>query len=300
MWYKFCYYSDNMRFQRTIKETVVCTGIGLHTGRCVSLRLSPAPPDTGIIFIRGDKDSEIKATVENIVATDYSSTLGFNGSSIQTVEHLMAAIAGLNIDNLYVEVDSQEVPIMDGSAYPFVDLIMKSGIVQQDRIKQYIKIIKTIEIIEMDRYIRIEPSPFTAITYVMDFDHPLLNKQKFIYHYSIENFVEDIAPARTFGFLKDVTNLKEKGLGRGGSLENVIILDDNDILNKEGLRYSDEFVRHKVLDLIGDMALLPMSFIGHVKACRSGHRLNTKLAGSILENRDKWVEAGQIEEDITV
>ena len=277
-----------------------CIGIGLHTGINVSLRLSPAPPDTGIVFIRNDKKTSINALVGNIVATEYSSTLGLNGSSIQTVEHLLAAIAGLHIDNLYVEVNSPEVPIMDGSAYPFVELILKSGVIQQDKLKPYIKIVQPIEIIEQDRYIRIEPSPFPAITYFMDFDHPLLNKQRFVYHYSIDSFIKEIAPARTFGFLKDVTTLQEKGLGKGGSLNNVVILGDLEILNEEGLRYDDEFIRHKVLDLIGDMSLLSMSFIGHITAYRSGHNLNTRLATAILDNSDKWIEVGQSEKDLLV
>src|SRR4030066_38080 len=220
-----------MRYQRTIKDSVECIGIGLHTGINVSLRLSPAPPDTGIVFIRNDKKSSINARVGNIVATDYSSTLGLNGSSIQTVEHLLAAIAGLHIDNLY-------------------------------------------------------------------FDHPLLNKQRFVYHYSIDSFIKEIAPARTFGFLKDVTTLQEKGLGKGGSLNNVVILGDLEILNEEGLRYDDEFIRHKVLDLIGDMSLLSMSFIGHITAYRSGHNLNTRLAAAILDNSDKWIEVGQSEKGL--
>jgi len=275
-------------------------GVGLHTGINVSLRLSPAPPDSGIVFIREDKKLSINARVGNIVATDYSSTLGLNGSSIQTVEHLLAAIAGLHIDNLYVEVNSPEVPIMDGSAYPFVELILRSGVIQQDKIKPHIKIVEPIEIIERDRYIKIEPSPFPAITYLMDFDHPLLNKQRFVYHYSIDSFIKEIAPARTFGFLKDVITLQEKGLGKGGSLNNVIILGDLEILNEEGLRYDDEFIRHKVLDLIGDMSLLSMSFIGHITAYRSGHNLNTRLATAILDNSDKWIEVGQSEKGLIV
>lgn len=282
-----------MRYQRTIKDSIECIGIGLHTGIRVSLRLSPAPPDTGIVFIRSDKNSNIKAMVDNVVATDYSSTLGLNGSSIQTVEHLMAAIAGLNIDNLYVEVDSPEVPIMDGSAYPFVELILRSGIEQQDRIKPHIKIVKPIKITEGERYIKIEPSQFPAITYIMDFDHPLLSKQRFVYHYSVEGFIKDIAPARTFGFLKDVASLQERGLGRGGSLKNVIVLGDIEILNEEGLRYKDEFIRHKVLDLIGDVSLLSKSFIGHITAYRSGHSLNTRLAAAILDSSTKWIEVGK-------
>lgn len=290
-----------MRYQRTINKSIELLGIGLHTGKTVSLKLSPAPTDTGIVFTRTDKNSTITAHVDNVVATDFSSTLGWNGSSVQTVEHLLAAAAGLNIDNLYIELDSSEVPIMDGSAQPFVKVMLKSGIIQQDKIKSHIKILDTVEIREKDKFIKIEPSPFPYITYIMDYDHPMLNKQEFVYHYSIESFIKDIAPARTFGFLKDVEALQKMGLGMGGSLENVVVLDDDAILNKEGLRFKDEFIRHKVLDLIGDLSLMSMSFIGHITAYRSGHNLNTRLASAILSSQNKWqnklnnrwIEAGQ-------
>jgi len=287
-----------MRYQRTIKNIVECTGTGLHTGVNVSMRLYPAPTDTGIMFIRSDKNTQIEAKAGNIVATEFSSTLGTNGSSVRTVEHLLAAAAGLNIDNMYVELNSSEVPIMDGSAYPFVELILKGGIVQQERIRPHIRILDSIEINEGNSYIKIEPASFPVITYIMDFDHPLLQRQEFLYHHSIDGFIKDLAPARTFVFQKDVLTIKERGLGKGGSLENVIILDEHGILNKEGLRFKDEFIRHKVLDLIGDLSLLAMSFIGHVTACRTGHTLNTRLAAVILANSDKWVEAGHSEVDV--
>ncbi len=199
---------------------------------------------------------------------------------------------------MYVELNSSEVPIMDGSAYPFVELILKGGIVRQERIRPHIRILDSIEINEGNSYIKIEPSPFPAITYIMDFDHPLLKRQEFLYHHSIDGFIKDLAPARTFVFQKDVLTIKERGLGKGGSLENVIILDEHGILNKEGLRFKDEFIRHKVLDLIGDLSLLSMSFIGHVTACRTGHTLNTRLAAVILANSEKWVEAGHSEVDV--
>ncbi len=287
-----------MRYQRTIKNTVECNGIGLHTGDNVCMRLSPAPPDTGIIFIRSDKNTQVEARVENIVATEYSSTLGMNGSSVRTVEHLLAAAAGLHVDNMYVELNSSEVPIMDGSAFPFVELILKSGIVHQERIRAHIRILDSIEVAEGDRYIKIEPSPFPVITFIMDFEHPLLKRQEFRYNHSIDGFINDLAPARTFAFRKDVFALQEKGLGKGGSLENVIILGEHDILNKDGLRFQDEFIRHKVLDLIGDLSLLSKSFIGHVTACRTGHTLNTRLAAAILASSEKWVEACQSQVDV--
>src|SRR3989304_6399818 len=210
-----------------------------------------------------------------------------NGSCVRTVEHLLAAAAGLNIDNMYVELNASEVPIMDGSSYPLVELMLKSGIAQQDKIRTHIRILDTIEISGENGYIKIEPSHFPAITYLMDFDHPLLKKQEFIYHHSIDGFISEIAPARTFAFQKDVLSLKQRGLGKGGSLENAIIVGEHDILNKEGLRFKDEFIRHKVLDLIGDLSLLSVSFLGHVSACRTGHTLNTRLATAILSSSDK-------------
>lgn len=287
-----------MRYQRTIKDSVECNGIGLHSGVEVCMRLHPAPPDTGIIFIRSDKNTQMEAKAENVVSTEFSSTLGMNGSSVQTVEHLLAAAAGLNIDNMYVELDASEVPIMDGSAYPLVQLMLKSGIVQQDKIRTHIRILEPIEINGGNGYIKIEPSPFPAITYIMDFDHPLLRKQEFLYHPSIDGFISEIAPARTFAFQKDVLTLKEKGLGKGGSLDNVIVLGEHDILNKEGLRFQDEFIRHKVLDLIGDLSLLSRSFIGHVTACRTGHTFNTRLASVILSSSEKWIEVEHQEVDV--
>ncbi len=288
-----------MRYQRTIKDSVKCNGIGLHSGVKVCMRLHPAPTDTGIIFIRSDRNNiQIEAMAQNVVSTEFSSSLGMMGSSVRTVEHLLAAAAGLHIDNMYVELNAAEVPIMDGSSYPFVELMLKSGIVQQDKLRTHIRILETIEISAGNGYIKIDPSPFPAITYLMDFDHPLLHKQEFQYHPSIDGFISEIAPARTFAFQKDILTLKEKGLGKGGSLENVIILGENDILNKEGLRFHDEFIRHKVLDLIGDLSLLSRSFIGHVTACRTGHTLNTRLASAILASSEKWIEVGHREVDV--
>lgn len=287
-----------MRYQRTIKNSVECNGIGLHSGVKVCMRLHPAPPDTGIIFIRSDKNVRIEATADKVVSTESSSTLGINGYNVGTVEHLLAAAAGLNIDNMLVELNAPEVPIMDGSSSPLVELILNSGIVQQDKIRTHIRILDTIEIISGNGYIKIEPSPFPVITYLMDFDHPLLRKQEFLYHPSIDGFISEIAPARTFAFQRDLLTLKKKGLGKGGSLENAIILGEHDILNKEGLRFKDEFIRHKILDLIGDLSLLSRSFIGHVTACRTGHTLNTRLAAAILASNEKWIEVGHREVDV--
>ena len=288
-----------MRYQRTIKNSIECNGVGLHSGVKVCMRLHPAPPDTGIIFIRSGQNVRIEATVDNVVSTEFSSTLGMNGYNVGTVEHLLASAAGLNVDNMLVELNAPEVPIMDGSSYPIVELMLNSGIVQQDKIRSHIRILDTIEIRGGGGYIKIEPSPFPVITYLMDFDHPLLKKQEFIYHPSIDGFISEIAPARTFAFQKDLITLKKKGLGKGGSLENAIVLGENDVLNKDGLRFKDEFIRHKVLDIIGDLSLLSRSFIGHVTACRTGHTLNTRLATAILSSSEKWIEVGHREVDVS-
>jgi len=283
-----------LRYQKTLRAPVEFGGVGLHTGVFSRILLRPAPPDTGYVFIRKDISSPpIKGIVSNVVSTNYSSTIGYNGYSIHTVEHLLAALAGLEIDNVYIEIDAPEVPIMDGSAYPFVKKLIDAGVVIQDKIKPCIKLQNPVVIKENDKFIRIDPAPYTAITYIMDYDHPLLGKQIFSYYYSSESFIKDIAPARTFGFLKDVAYLYSKGLGRGGSLENVVILDEADVLNGEGLRYENEPIRHKILDLIGDMSLLSYSFTGHIVAYKSGHDLNRRLVSNLMsriDSLDSFVE----------
>lgn len=277
-----------IRCQKTLKTPLEFSGIGLHTGLVAHVRLSPAPPDTGYTFIRKDTPSlPIKGIVNNVISTYYSSTIGCNGHRIHTVEHLLAALAGLEIDNVYIEIDAPEIPIMDGSAYPFVEKLMGAGTVTQDRIRPCIKLRNPVIIKEEDKFIRIDPAPYTAITYIMDYDHPLLGKQIFSYYYSSESFIKDIAPARTFGFLRDVAHLHAQGLGKGGSLDNVVILSDMDVLNGEGLRYENEPIRHKVLDLIGDMSLLPCSFTGHIVAYKSGHDLNRRLVLELMEGISK-------------
>ncbi|MBI4716121.1 MAG: UDP-3-O-acyl-N-acetylglucosamine deacetylase [Nitrospirae bacterium] len=282
-----------MRFQQTIQKSISCKGVGLHSGVESTLTLMPAPPNTGVILVRRDQGVTIPAHVDEVVTSVFSSSVGRDDVEIRTVEHLLAALAGLHVDNLYVEVDGPEIPIMDGSASPFVRLLRQAGILQQEEIRTHLKIVEPLEVSEGDRYIRIEPSSYPEITYTLEFDHSLLPYQVFRHAYSPEGFSREIAPARTFGFLKDVERLQAGGFALGASLQNVVVLGGDRVLNQEGLRYSDEFIRHKVLDLIGDLFLLGVPFVGHVKACRSGHALNNRLVSTLLRERHCWTLVGE-------
>jgi len=280
-----------MTYQRTLKTAVSCTGIGLHSGREVSLTLRPADPDTGIVFVRKDLPGpvRIKAETAAISASAYAASLEKDGVSVGTVEHLLAAISGLDVDNVLVELDAPEVPIMDGSAAPFVALIREGGIVEQDRLKKYVFVREMVRMARGDRWIELWPSRGNLeISYTVDFEHPLISKQ--FYHVSCPGraFEVEISPARTFGFLSDVTQLRLRGFARGGSLENAIVVDDYGVLNEEGLRFPDEFVRHKVLDLIGDLSLLGYPLVCHVVAYKSGHTMNHNLLRELLSRKECW------------
>ena len=276
--------------QRTIRDEVSCTGIGLHSGHPVNLTIKPAPADTGINFIRKDVSSQpsIKATFENVVDTKLSTTLGSNGLRVSTVEHLMAAFFGLGIDNARVEVDGPEVPIMDGSAAPFVFLLRSAGIREQKSPKRFVVIKRPLEIREGGRSVRINPSKELKISFAIDFNHPLLRDQSFDLKFSGKDFVKEISRARTFGFLRDIQTLRENGLALGGSLDNAIVIDDFRILNQDGLRYKDEFVRHKILDFIGDLAILGCPVIGHFVVKKSGHALNHLLLKKLIHSEKTW------------
>ena len=276
--------------QRTIRDEVSCTGIGLHSGHPVNLTIKPAPADTGINFIRKDVSSQpsIKATFENVVDTKLSTTLGSNGLRVSTVEHLMAAFFGLGIDNARVEVDGPEVPIMDGSAAPFVFLLRSAGIREQKSPKRFVVIKRPLEIREGGRSVRINPSKELKISFAIDFNHPLLRDQSFDLKFSGKDFVKEISRARTFGFLRDIQTLRENGLALGGSLDNAIVIDDFRILNEDGLRYKDEFVRHKILDFIGDLAILGCPVIGHFVVKKSGHALNHLLLKKLIHSEKTW------------
>ncbi len=286
-----------MRYQRTIAKAVGCSGVGLHSGKKVDLRLLPAPVDTGIVFIRTDTDhgqpAKVSALISKVAATSLSTILGEDSTMVHTVEHLLSALSGMQIDNLYAELNSAELPIMDGSAAPFVELLQEAGIVEQSKPQPQIKILEPIGIEQDGKQVMIMPASNYRISYSIDFDHPVLSKQS--YHYddsSPASFQKEIAGARTFGFLSEVEALWAQGYAKGGSLENAVIIGEDGILNKEGLRFPNEFVRHKILDLIGDLSLLGMPVIGHLIAVRSGHALHTKLAAKILEESHKWAIVG--------
>lgn len=277
-----------MRLQRTVKQEVSFEGIGLHTGRHSSVCLKPAPRDTGILFVRKDKDSLIKASVNAVTDTAFATTIGYNGAKIRTVEHILAALAGLGIDNTFIEVNGPEIPILDGSSVGLTHLILTGGIAKQSKKRPFIRI--THPIVLSDGHAEIAALPFEGrrITYRIQFHHHFLGEQKLSIDLTEESFVVEIAPARTFGFLKDVEYLKANGFARGGSFDNAIILGDKGIMNSTALRFKDEFVRHKILDLIGDLSLLGFPIHGHIIANKSGHTTNLKFLKKLLSCPEYW------------
>ena len=278
-----------MRLQNTLKNEIFISGQGLHTGRNINMRLIPAPAETGVVFIRTDKGSiRIKAAVSSVSDTTFATTLASEGVKIGTVEHLLAAFAGLNIDNVYVELDGPEVPIMDGSSLPFVSGIMEAGIAKQVNAVSYIRILEPIVVIEGPSQIAITPYEGTRITYRLFYTHPAFGEQKMSIDMSAMKFVNELAPARTFGFLRDLEMLKSRGLARGGSLDNAIVLGEKEVINGNKLRLKDEFVRHKILDAVGDLSLIGLPVYGHIIANKSGHTLHVKLLRKILLFRDSW------------
>lgn len=276
--------------QRTVRDDVSCTGIGLHSGEKVRLTIRPAPADSGIEFVRKDLSGSpsIRAAYQNVVDTNLSTTIGNNGYRVATIEHLMAAFFGLGIDNARVEIEGPEVPIMDGSSAPFVFLLKSVGIKEQKHPKRFLVVQKRFKVCEGGRAISINPSNELRITYTIDFQHPLLRNQKYELSFSGKDFVKEISRARTFGFLKDYNILRENGLAMGGSLDNAIVIDDFRILNEDGLRYKDEFVRHKILDFIGDLAILGYPIIGHFVVEKSGHSLNHAMLKELIDNENCW------------
>jgi UDP-3-O-[3-hydroxymyristoyl] N-acetylglucosamine deacetylase len=264
--------------------------MGLHSGDNVKLTIKPAPPDSGIRFVRKDisNRSTIKVHFNNVVDTMMSTTIGHNGYKVSTIEHLMAAFFGMGIDNARVEVEGPEIPIMDGSAAPFIFLLKSVGIREQNKLKKFIVIKKTLKIKDGDRSIHIHPSKELKITYTIDFEHPMLKNQQYELCFSGKDFLQEISRARTFGFLKDVQVLKENGLAKGGSLDNAIVIDDFRVLNEDGLRYSDEFVRHKILDFIGDIAVIGSPVIGHFVVHKSGHTLNQLMLRELVKAKRSW------------
>lgn len=280
-----------MRLQQTLAKPVSCTGVGLHSGKPVTLTLRPAPVDTGVVFVNrnGHAGASLAASVAHLVPTELCTAISGNGFQVKTIEHVLAALAGLNIDNVYADIDAGEAPVMDGSSAPFVKLIQSAGVVPQNSRRSFLKITRPLEVSDGSRRIRIEPSSTPRITYTIQYDHPLIRTQTYSYEHSSRAFESEIAEARTFGFLQEVEALWARGLGRGGNLENTVVLSEDGILNESGLRFSNEFVRHKVLDLIGDFSLLGLPFIGHLIADRSGHALHTRLVKQILDHTECWV-----------
>ena len=280
-----------MRFQQTIGSTVSCSGVGLHSGKPVNLILRPAPPNTGIVFVhrQGTEETLLPAAISNKVPTELCTAISVNGRQVKTIEHLLAALVGMEVDNIYAEVDAGEIPVLDGSASPFVRLIRTAGVIPQTRRQSYVKITQSIEVIDGARRVRIEPCSTPKITYSIHYDHPLIQTQTYTHTCSASAFEQEIATARTFGFLQEVEALWARGLGKGGTLDNTVVLSDEGVVNQSGLRFPNEFVRHKVLDLMGDVALLGFPFIGHIVAERSGHAMHTRLVEQILSQRDKWV-----------
>jgi len=278
--------------QRTLKNTIRATGVGLHTGDKVYLTLHPSEPDTGIRFRRVDlaEPVMIAARPENVGETKLSTTLVRDGVKVSTVEHLLSALAGLGIDNAIVDVSAGEVPIMDGSAGPFVFLLQSAGVVEQDAPKQYIRIKRSIRVEEGDKWAAFEPFDGFKVTFTIDFEHPAFSDhlKTAVMDFSSTTFVKEVSRARTFGFMKDIEFLRENNLALGGSLDNAIVVDDDKVLNEDGLRYADEFVKHKILDAIGDLYLLGYSLIGEYQGFKSGHALNNKLLLSLLNDTDAW------------
>ena len=276
--------------QRTLKDEVGCTGIGLHSGKKVKLTIKPAPPDTGIKFIRRDITGHpiIDVHFENVTDTNLATSISNNGYKVSTIEHLMAAFFGLGIDNARVELDCPEVPAMDGSSAPFVFLLKSVGIKEQREPKRFMIIKKTFKLQDGNRSVCIYPSKELKISYTIDFHHPLLRNQKYKLSFSGKDFINEISRARTFGFLKDVRILRENGLAKGGSLDNAIVIDDFRIINEDGLRYKDEFVRHKILDFIGDLAILGSPVIGHFSIRKSGHFLNQFMLKKLMHDKKYW------------
>jgi UDP-3-O-[3-hydroxymyristoyl] N-acetylglucosamine deacetylase len=280
--------------QRTLKNAVRATGVGLHTGEKVYLTLCPAAPDTGIVFRRVDLAPavEIEASPRNVGDTQFSTCLVKGGVRIATVEHLLAAFAGLGIDNAYVNVSAPEVPIMDGSADPFMRLIQSAGIKKQNYPKKFIRIKRSLLVKEGDKWVRLDPFNGFKVGFTIEYAHPLFRdgRQEVLVDFSTTSFGKAIGRARTFGFLRDIKRLRECRLALGGNLDNAVVLDDDRIVNQDGLRYEDEFVRHKILDAIGDLYLLGRSMIGAFTGYKSGHTLNNRLLQTLLADRSAWEE----------
>jgi UDP-3-O-[3-hydroxymyristoyl] N-acetylglucosamine deacetylase len=286
--------------QRTLKNSIRATGIGLHTGKKVLMTLRPAAPDTGIVFRRSDlpESLDIPAHAENVGDTMLGTTLVRNGARVSTVEHLLSAFAGLGIDNAIVEVSAPEVPIMDGSAGPFVFLLQSAGLEEQRVPKRFVRIKRAVRVEDGDKWAEFTPFDGFKVNFEIEFNHPIFKRraQRASMDFSTTSFLKEVSRARTFGFMRDLEALRSRNLALGGNLENAIVLDDFRILNEDGLRYEDEFVKHKILDAIGDLYLLGHSLIGEFSGYKSGHALNNRLLRALLADQSAW-EAVSFEND---
>ncbi|MFY9561556.1 MAG: UDP-3-O-acyl-N-acetylglucosamine deacetylase [Terriglobales bacterium] len=279
-----------MTHEQTIRAPATCTGVGLHSGAPVTLRILPASAGTGIVFRRTDLDGfAIEASGRNVARVSYATSLMKKGVLISTTEHLLSAFIGAGIDNAVVELDNLELPILDGSARPFVEMIQKAGIRRQRKIRTYLRIVREIELREGDKFIAVYPANTYSVSYAINFPHPQIGRQTFCVQLTNGSYLREIAPARTFGFMHEAEAMREQGLIRGASTENAIVLDRNRVLNPP-LRFADEFVRHKVLDLIGDLALIGKQILGSVVADRAGHAMHTALVSRILRDKSYWEE----------
>lgn len=278
--------------QRTLKNVIRATGVGLHTGQKVYLTLRPAAANSGIIFRRVDlpEPVELRACPENVGDTTLSTTLAIGNVRVSTVEHLLSAMAGLGIDNAYVDLSASEVPIMDGSAGPFVFLIQSAGVEEQNAPKRFIRIKRFVKVSDGEKWAKFEPFNGFKVSFTIEFDHPVFRESRnsACVDFSTTSFVKEVSRARTFGFMRDLERLRENNLALGGNLDNAIVVDDYRILNEDGLRYDDEFVKHKVLDSIGDLYLLGHSLIGAFSGYKSGHALNNKLLRALLARESAW------------
>ena len=278
--------------QRTLKNSIRATGVGLHTGEKVLMTLRPAPANTGIVFRRSDVDPvvDVDADARKVGETTLGTTLVHEGVRVATVEHLLSAFAGLGIDNAFVELSATEVPIMDGSAAPFVFLIRSAGIEEQNAAKRFIRVLRSVEVRDGDKWARFDPFDGFKVNFEIEFDHPIFKRhlRRASMDFSSTSFLREVSRARTFGFMRDLETLRGRNLIMGGSMDNAIVLDDYRVLNEDGLRYENEFVRHKILDAIGDLYLLGHSLIGEFSGFKSGHGLNNRLLRTLLERQDAW------------
>ena len=283
-----------MAQQRTLQNMIRATGVGLHSGEKVYLTMRPAPVDTGIVFRRVDLDPvvEIPARADYVTETMLCTGLSHDGGKAMTVEHLMSALAGLGVDNLYIELSAPEVPIMDGSSGPFVFLLQSAGIVEQNAPKRFMRILKTVEVRDGDKVARFEPYNGFRLGFTVEFDHPAIptSRSRAVVEFSTDTYVKEVSRARTFGFMRDLEFMRERNLGLGGSMDNAIVLDEFRVLNDDGLRYADEFVRHKILDAVGDLYLAGRPILGAYEGFKSGHALNNKLVRALLAEQSAWDE----------